>query len=151
MTYIGVDPGQSGAMAVIEEGIAFVIPFDERGYIDTLLTCDPKQTIACIEHVHSMPGQGVASVFKFGANFGWIQGVFSALNIPYELVHPQKWKKEFSATSDKNTSIDVCKRLFPAVSLKKTERCKKDSDGFAEALLLAEYARRHFTRDEPCF
>lgn len=148
MTYIGIDPGKTGALAVIEEGIAFVTPFDERGYIDTLLTCDPKQTVVCLEHVHSMPGQGVASVFKFGENFGWIQGVLMALNIPYELVTPQKWKKEFSATSDKNTSIDVCKRLFPSVSLKKSERCTKDNDGFAEALLMAEYARRKFGGDE---
>lgn len=148
MTYIGIDPGKSGAMAVIEEGIAFVIPFDERGYIDTLLTCDPKQTIVCIEHVHAMPKQGVTSVFNFGLNFGWIQGICAAHGFPYELVTPQKWKKEFSATSDKNTSIDVCKRLFPSVSLKRTERCKKDDDGFAEALLLAEYARRKFGRHE---
>ena len=151
MTYIGVDPGKSGAMAVINGENVTVIPFDEKAYIDILLDCDILNTVACIEHVHSMPGQGVASVFNFGMNFGWIQGIFAAYGIPFELVHPQKWKKEFSATSDKNTSVDVCKRLFPTVSLKKTERCKKDYDGLAEALLLAEYARRKFRRDEPCF
>lgn len=147
MTYIGCDPGKSGALAVIEEGIAFVIPFDERGYIDTLATCDPTQTIVCIEHVHAMPQQGVSSTFNFGMNFGWLQGVMMAFGIPFELVTPQKWKKEFSVTADKNTSIAVCKRLFPNVSLKKTERCTKDDDGKAEALLLAEYARRKFGRD----
>lgn len=147
MTYIGIDPGKSGAMAVIEEGIAFVIPFDERGYIDTLATCDPKQTVVCLEHVQSMPHDGHSRAFAFGENFGWIQGVLSTLNIPYELVRPQKWKKEFSVTADKNTSIAVCKRLFPDVPLKRTERCTKDDDGKAEALLLAEYARRKFGRD----
>lgn len=152
MTYIGIDPGKSGALAVIKDGGVFVGPFDERTYIDVMRQCDPERTVACLEHVHSMPGQGVASVFKFGDNFGWIKGVLSALNIPFELVHPQKWKKEFSATSDKNTSIEVCRRLFPDVDLKRTERCKKDHDGCAEALLLAEYARRHFGREkEPCF
>ena len=55
---------------------------------------------------------------------------------------PQKWKKEFSVTSDKNTSIEVAKRLFPNVNLKATARCKKDHDGMAEALLIAEYCRR---------
>lgn len=148
MTYIGVDPGKSGAMAVINGDNVTVIPFDEKEYIDILLDCDILNTVACIEHVHSMPGQGVSSVFNFGMNFGWIQGIFAAYGIPYELVTPQKWKKEFSATSDKNTSIDVCKRLFPSVSLKKTERCKKDDDGIAESLLLAEYARRKFGRKD---
>lgn len=148
MTYIGCDPGKSGAMAVINGDNVTVIPFDEKEYIDILLDCDILNTVACIEHVHSMPGQGVSSVFNFGMNFGWIQGIFAAYGIPYELVTPQKWKKEFSATSDKNTSIDVCKRLFPSVSLKKTERCKKDDDGIAESLLLAEYARRKFGRKD---
>lgn len=89
-----------------------------------------------------MPGQGVVSMFNFGKGFGWILGTLEAYSVSYELIRPQKWKKEFSVTSDKNTSIEVCKRLFPHVSLLPTERCKKDNDGMAEALLLAEYARR---------
>lgn len=89
-----------------------------------------------------MPGQGVTSMFSFGLNFGWIQGMLTAYGIPFELVRPQKWKKEYSITGDKNTSIAVCKRLFPDVSLLPTERCRKESDGMAEALLMAEYARR---------
>lgn len=35
-----------------------------------------------------------------------------------------------------------CNRLFPGVSLLPTERCRKDNDGMAEALLMAEYAKR---------
>lgn len=147
MTYIGIDPGKSGALAIIEEGIAFAIPFDERQYIDTLLTVDPKQSVVCLEHVHSMTKQGVSSQFNFGMNFGWIQGVLATLGIPYELVTPQKWKKEFSVTADKNGAIACCKRLFPGVSLLRTEKCKKEHDGMAEALLMAEYARRRFGRE----
>ena len=82
-------------------------------------------------------------MFKFGENFGMIQGILQAFGIPYELVTPQKWRREFGVTADKNTSIEVCKRLFPDVDLKRTERCKKEHDGMAEALLMAEYARRH--------
>lgn len=89
-----------------------------------------------------MPGQGVTSMFNFGKGFGWILGTLEAYSVPYELIRPQKWKKEFSVTSDKNTSINVCKRLFPQVSLLPSEKCRKDNDGMAEALLLAEYARR---------
>ena len=87
-------------------------------------------------------GQGVTSMFTFGQNFGWIQGVLQAYGISYELVRPQKWKREYSITGDKNTAIAVCKRLFPDVSLYPSSRCRKESDGMAEALLMAEYARR---------
>lgn len=39
-------------------------------------------------------------------------------------------------------SFEVCRKLFPDVSLLPTSRCKKSHDGMAEALLMAEYARR---------
>lgn len=141
MVYIGIDPGRSGALAIIDDTGVYLFAFDEEKYIEALKKV-PARAVCCLEHVHSMPKQGVTSSFNFGLNFGWIQGVLQALGIRYELVQPQKWKKEFSVTRDKNTSIEVCKKLFPDVSLKRTENCKKDDDGFAEALLMAEYARR---------
>lgn len=95
-----------------------------------------------IERVHAMPKQGVSSSFNFGVNYGMIMGLLEALSIPYETVLPQKWKREFGVTADKNTSIAVAKRMFPEVDLRRTDRCKVDHDGKAEALLMAEYARR---------
>lgn len=145
MIYIGIDPGKNGGIAFINEfgEIIQLLPFSEDSLIQLIKNCssDMKCTL---EHVHAMPKQGVSSTFNFGMNFGFIQGVLKAYGIPYELVTPQKWKKEFSCTSDKNTSIEVCKRLFPNVNLKATDRCRKDHDGMAEALLIAEYGRRHY-------
>lgn len=140
--FIGIDPGASGALAILCGTDIYTTPYDLDEYVSLLRLCPPEQSFAIVEHVGAMPGQGSVSMFNFGMNFGMIQGVLSALKIPYELVRPQKWKKEFSCTSDKNTSISAAKRLFPNVNLKRTERCKKDHDGIAEALLLAEYGRR---------
>lgn len=144
MIYIGIDPGKDGAMAVIAPDAKTVFPFDRDGYRNALecLCGFADNCRCCLERVGAMPGQGVTSMFKFGENFGFIQGLLTAYSIPYELVTPQKWKKEFQITGDKNGSIAVCKRLFPGVSLRRTERCKTDHDGMAEALLMAEYARR---------
>lgn len=144
MTAIGIDPGKSGALAyIMDDGAVNVFPFDEEMYKTALKgIAQLGPAICCLEHVGAMPGQGVTSMFSFGQNFGFIQGLLTAFSIPYELVRPQKWKREFGITGDKNTSIAVCKRLFPAVSLLPTERCRKESDGMAEALLMAEYARR---------
>lgn len=141
MTYIGIDPGAKGGLAVIRDGGITVAPYEKSRYIE-ILSRVPLDSVCCLEHVHAMPGQGVTSMFNFGQNFGWVQGVLEAMGISYELVQPQKWKKEFSITGDKNSSIMVCKRLFPGVSLLPTERCRKDNDGMAEALLMAEYAKR---------
>jgi crossover junction endodeoxyribonuclease RuvC len=142
MIYIGIDPGKAGSLAIINGDDVEIIPFDEEKYIKTLEKYALYRKACVLEHVSAMPGQGVTSMFNFGANFGWIQGVLQALSVPYELVRPRKWKKEFSITGDKNSSIAVCKRLFPDVSLLPTERCRKDNDGMAEALLMAEFARR---------
>ncbi|PWM20106.1 MAG: hypothetical protein DBX49_01255 [Clostridia bacterium] len=140
--YIGIDPGQSGALGIIAPDGIRLLKFDESAYIETLKPLEGTAAVCCLEHVGSMPKQGVTSTFNFGQNFGWIQGVLQALGIPFELVRPLKWKKEFSVTQDKNTSVAVCQRLFPEISLLPTPRCRKPDDNLAEALLMAEYARR---------
>lgn len=151
MIYIGIDPGKKGAMAVIDSetiDLPVVIKFSPEAYRSILLHARGmkctlgKEVKCCLEHVGAMPGQGVTSMFHFGENFGYIRGLLEAFEIPYELVRPQKWKKEFSITGEKNSSIEVCKRLFPGVDLRRSERCRKDDDGLAESLLMAEYARR---------
>ena len=142
MTYIGIDPGKSGALAIIDGDDVRTFLFDKDVYLRELLRVDEKNAVCCLEHVNSFPHDGHNVSFYFGENFGWIQGVLDAYKIPYELVRPQKWKKEFSITKDKNLSIQVCKRLFPDVSLLPTARCRKENDGIAEALLLALYAKR---------
>lgn len=166
--FIGIDPGKDGVMAILGyRDTPILIPFSETEYANQLRRLDFCRTEAekdldalmrvpfsrtesekdlevfcVVEHVNAMPGQGVTSCFSFGQNFGFILGLLTAFRIPYELVRPQKWKKEFSCTSDKNTSIEVAQRLFPGVDLRKTPKCTKPHDGVCEALLLAEYARR---------
>lgn len=147
MIYIGIDPGKKGAMAILhEDGNSIIYPFSEEGYKEVLADYSTENFMCrarcCLEHVSAMPGNGSVSMFNFGENFGFIQGLLTAYEIPYELVRPQKWKKEFSITADKNQAIDVCKRLFPNAILKRTERCKVDDSNFAEALLMSEYCRR---------
>lgn len=96
---------------------------------------------AYVEKVGAMPGQGVTSMFHFGKSAGYIEGVLKAKNIPFELVSPQKWKKKYELHSDKEQSIAKCKELFPDINLLRTPRCKKESDGMAEALLIANYGK----------
>ena len=149
ITYIGIDPGKSGAMCVLHGRTSVVpvfYPFDEGVYVDVLK--EIRQThwnegmFCVVEKVHAMPKQGVSSMFSFGMNFGFIQGTLKTIGIPYQLVEPRTWTASFGCGSDKNRHIEVAKRLFPNVSLKRTEKCRKDFDGFADALLLAEYGHR---------
>jgi len=142
MIYVGIDPGADGGIGVIDTL--------EDSAENFLLTTDklievlhrPGKMKVMLEEVHAMPKQGVTSMFNFGKNFGVILGILEAMRVPYDLVTPRKWKAEFGLNGDKKKSIECCKRLFPCIDLKKSDRSKKDHDGMAEALLLAEYGRR---------
>ena len=152
MIYIGVDPGAKGGYDVIsksETGQAvFAYPWDDTFFameMANLMQFKEHGIVAAVEKVGARPGQGTVSMFNFGKSAGYIEGVLSAIGIPYQLVPPAKWKKEFSLIGkDKKASIITCRKLFPELDLKRTERCRTESDGKAEATLLAEYARRHF-------
>lgn len=142
--FVGIDPGKSGALAILyDDGQVETHAFDAGVYTHTLKAvrgCD--SIVCCVEKVGAMPGQGVVSMFNFGHNLGFIEGLLRAYGIPYQLVPPQTWKKEFSLSSEKTKSIEVCQKLFPNANLLATARSRKPSDGIAEALLMAEYARR---------
>lgn len=144
MICIGIDPGKKGGIAIISDGRIQAFP-----YSDSVLKGELAYTrstgegaVCCLEQVHAMPKQGVTSMFNFGVSYGYIKGVLEANHIPYQEVTPSKWKKEFGLDGTKAKSIEVCKRLFPGVNLLPTERSRVDNDGMAEALLMAEYARR---------
>jgi crossover junction endodeoxyribonuclease RuvC len=146
--FIGIDPGKKGGIALIdtEENISVTAPYSDKELIDLCRDASygrsRQEIVCCLEKVGAMPGQGVVSMFNFGQSVGYIKGVLEAFRIPYQEVTPQKWKREFGLTSDKAVSAEVCGKLFPDIGLLATPRCKKPHDGMAEALLMAEYARR---------
>lgn len=144
--FIGIDPGKKGGIAIIdtEINVAYTDPYSDKALIDLCSSASNhgQNVVCCLEKVGAMPGQGVVSMFSFGQSVGYIKGVLESFRIPYQEISPQKWKKEFGLSSDKAVSAEVCRKLFPDISLLATPRCKKPHDGMAEALLMAEYARR---------
>ena len=156
MFYIGVDPGIGGAIAVLNTSgnlCTKIIPMPMAGKeIDiSSLAHQIKHyaeldwgTIACIEKVGAFPGQGVVSMFKFGFVTGVLHGVFRTLEIPLYTVTPQAWKKEILAGTDKSkqASIDYVLRAYPDVKLFRTERSRTYDHNMAEALCIADYAKR---------
>ena len=65
----------------------------------------------------------------------------SRVEIPTELVSPQRWKKEIMADQGKEKSAARFKAMTLFPSLADQLKLVKH-DGRAEALLMAEYARR---------
>lgn len=165
--FCGVDPGKSGAIAVLNSkgqiaalSIMPSTPKEIAVFLKPYVGYDGiKESIVYVESVHSMPSQGVASMFSFGKNVGELMGVLHTLDYlcgPLTIIEvtPQKWKNaifgkipkiEGETTADrkkrlKQMSIVKAKELYPGVNLLATERSKVESDGIAEAILLARYA-----------
>lgn len=142
----GIDPGQSGGIAVIASDQAEAEPMplagkeiDGRALAKWLLDRSPR--IVVIEKVGAMRGQGVTSTFKFGRNYGAVLGVVEACGLAYRLVTPQAWKKSVLAgtSKDKDAAIEHVHRAYPGVDLAPGRRTKPH-DGIADAVCLAEYA-----------
>ena len=150
MIFCGIDPGQKGAIAIINNGVVslYVMPVVDKeidvARIVAILNSFDGDKIVAIEKVHSMPKNGCKSSFTFGKGFGKILGMLETMMIPHVLVTPQKWKKVvlegLNWKKRKEASIEYCKARYPHTSLLATKCSRKDHDGLADALCIAKYA-----------
>lgn len=140
---LGLDPGLSGAIAWIDRdgGHRFYNAIDMPvmdGRVNAAELSwhieDLRPAYAVVEQVGSMPGQGVASTFKFGMSYGIALGVLGAMEIPIVHVRPARWKKFFSIGSDKEKGRALAIDTWPEAS---TFFSRKKDHGRAEAALLA--------------
>ena len=140
MKIIGIDPGLSGAIAVLENNKVLNI-FDmpvmsegkknKRQLNSALLVNLIKENIenseevaVVVEQVNAMPGQGVTSMFNFGQTFGAIKGICAALELPIFFVRPSKWKKHFELiNASKDSSKTKAIEMYP--KQKKKHKKKK--------------------------
>lgn len=100
---IGIDPGCSGAIVVLEDDIpvdGMLMPTLKVGTNTRVngaavadLLAKHRGAPVFLEQVGAMPGQGGASMFTFGHAAGLVQGVVVGAGNPLTLVTPQKWKK----------------------------------------------------------
>ncbi len=138
---VGVDPGLSGAIALVDSYGVLVDVYDmpvlNRNVSPQLLhdldawdECGP----VVIEDVHSMPKQGVASSFKFGRSKGVVEGYFAALAMPIRYVAPSVWKRDLKLSKDKGASRERAVELWPG---KASLFARVKDDGRAEAALIA--------------
>ena len=149
MIWIGVDPGlRSGAIGAVDHDGNFIAAYNIAAVDDRIDARALKQMILdmtipgddyaiCVEQVWTMPKQGIASTGRFMRAYGAIGAVCELLCDRVFYVTPQVWKKSMNVTSDKEQSLAEARQRFPQAVLK----LKKDH-GKAEALLIAEYARR---------
>lgn len=96
-------------------------------------------TMAVVERVGSMPGQGLSSTFGFGRTYGVIQGVIAALQMPMHLVTPVTWKRALRVPSEKDGARLRASEIFPQYS---HHWSRVMDHNRAEAALLAHWFQR---------
>jgi crossover junction endodeoxyribonuclease RuvC len=153
MRIIGIDPGLSGAIAILEDDKIkeiFDMPVmaegkkNKRQLNNALLVKlikdnikNYEDTVIVVEKVNAMPGQGVTSMFNFGQTFGAIKGISAALGLPIFFVRPAKWKKHFELiNSSKDASRTKAIEMFPSIS---EQLSKKKDVNKSDAILIGRY------------
>ena len=165
MRVIGVDPGKSGALALVErvngavpvlvDAVDVPLLDDEIDVLEVIRwIMEKKANHAFVERVQAMPAKrsgdqngkshsmGAVSAFNFGANYGALKACVRGRLVPMTIVTPTKWKGFYGlpgVTADKDAKEKARARaisLFPGAA--DMMKRKKDS-GRAEAGLIALY------------
>ena len=153
MKIIGIDPGLSGAIAILENNKVlniFEIPVMSEGkknkrqlnsaqlvkLLKDIISKNEEVSVV-VEQVNAMPGQGVTSMFNFGQTFGAIKGISAALKLPIFFVRPSKWKKHFELiNSSKDSSRTKAIEMYPSLS---DDLAKKKDVNKSDAILIARF------------
>ena len=152
-TLIGIDPGASGGVAIVRDGMfrggirmptmkqktrTIVDAFQLGQWLDDQTE---DWTAFVIEQVSAMPRQGVASSFNFGRAAGAVEAWALSYGLPVHWHTPAKWKPAMGLSKDKGASMDLAAQLYGRNPLWEV----KANDGIAEAALLATYHHQKFS------
>jgi hypothetical protein len=150
MITLGVDPGRDGGLVVLDnEGLVIdhmVMPIIAKRVVwgeVAELARDNNVTLAVVERQQTHPRDGRVGAFNLGRNYEGFFAVFAVMRIPVMVVRPQAWKALVlrGTAKDKEAAIQWCLRRHPALTWKKSDRCRKYHDGLCDACCIAEYGR----------
>lgn len=147
---IGVDPGLTGAVAVITRpSIAGrtsvydlpIVRVHSKGYVDSYVLANLfrqyEPRLIVIELAGSRQMQGVGTIAQTWLTYGGLVATAMSMNCPVEIVAPAKWKRALGLIgTDKEASRAKALHLYP--TLTDQLRRKKDHNR-AEAILLAHW------------
>lgn len=159
MRIAGIDPGITGAIAVLDGGQLVAVhdlPVTAKATgkgqaLNAALLAEMVRElridVALLEAQRAMPGQGVTSVFSLGRTMGVLEGVLAAAGVSYRLIEPATWKRAAGLVkADKDQSRTAALQLFPGAA---HHLARKKDHGRAEAMLIAWHLARLSTDWQP--
>jgi crossover junction endodeoxyribonuclease RuvC len=170
MIVLGVDPGLSGGLALIESGerrrVLFACDIPTMGakakarvHVRAVLEILQRHKIdrAVIERAQAMPKQGSSSGFIYGRATGALETCIEGMQIPLEVIESTAWKKHHGLIKPKTVEADVWRKIVKKQSRARAILLYPDSPfwplegdhGIAEAALIADYGLSLFTGTSP--
>jgi hypothetical protein len=164
---MGVDPGKSGAIALLGEDKELLLyVFPRKGTEIDLATLAlmfrdlNKDVSECyMEDVHAIFGSSAKSTFAFGRSVGQLEACIVAAGIKLTKVQPKAWqaiawckddlvqtptKRKYKRTglpimktNTKATSLNAARRVFPDEDFLPSKRHRTPHDGMYDAALIA--------------
>jgi crossover junction endodeoxyribonuclease RuvC len=146
--HLGIDPGLSGALAIIEtiNGLPLLVDAIDmpstgtgaKARVDAIAAAKwirkYAPSSAYVERAQAFPGQGASSGFSYGQAVGALEAVIALCAIPMILVEASVWKRQLHLPGkDKEAARQRALQLFP--SQHELLARKRDS-GRAEAALI---------------
>lgn len=152
MIVLGIDPGIRGAIAQLSDDMLVIqdmpILMLQRGgkkkpQIDVHVLSDMIEVAspdhAFLEDAWGRPGEAPSAAFTNGRNFGAACAVLAALQVPYTVASPQRWKKALRVPAEKSGARARASQLLPQYA---SEWRRVKDDGRAESALIALYGRQ---------
>lgn len=128
--YLGIDPGLSGALAIVEtingDVPALIDAIDmpavgtgAKARVDIIAAAQwiakHAPSVAYVERAQAFPGQGASSGFSYGRAVGAIEATIALCSIPMVLVEASIWKRRLHLPGkDKEAARQKALQLFPS-------------------------------------
>ena len=144
--YIGIDPGVSGGLVMIdEEGDISAIKCPKKvvdmaaTFLSAIGSTAPEDVKFLMERVWARPNNASSRAFAFGVNYGQWLGISASADVHIHTQLPQHWiswfgcEKGMESRDRKNWLKDKAKELYPEL--------KKVTLATADSVLIAHYAK----------
>ena len=150
--YIGIDPGKSGGLMVIDEtGKVEAYKCPDKVFDMSVLfkisigNTAPDKVNLLMERVWARPSNATRAAFTYGVNYGQWLGIAASLEVKTYTELPLNWMKWFGCPKGmisrdrKNWLKDKAKELYPNI--------KKITLATSDAILIGHYAKEEYFND----
>lgn len=161
MIVLGVDPGLTGALAILDGDAMTIVdlptqpipgvgpkalvkreisPVELRTVMRSALPPERRDSaLVLIESMHALGGTSVQTQASLAASKATVIAVAQLMGLRVERVAPQVWKRFYGLSANKRECIELAQKLFGRRDIRLGRHHNR-----AEAALIARYGRAHF-------